>query len=90
MESPLVDKNLIPNTEAVATTNPMATASRSGAPAPESNSKTALTDAFREHFSGDAALADKAKSFAKARPWASAALVGVAALAVLNTLRGRR
>jgi len=53
------------------------------------NPKTALADAFREHFSGDASLAEKAKSFAKARPWTSAAFVGIAALAVLNTLRGR-
>lgn len=57
---------------------------------PVSNDKTALTDDFRKHFSGDAPLADKAKSFAKARPWTSAAFVGVAAIALLNTLRGRR
>jgi hypothetical protein len=55
-----------------------------------SNGKTALTDAFREHFSGDAPLTEKAKSFAKARPWTSAAFVGIAAIALLNTLRGRR
>ena len=57
---------------------------------PVSNSKTGLTDSFREHFSGDAPLSEKAKSFAKARPWASAALVGVAAIALLNGLRGKR
>jgi uncharacterized protein YjbJ (UPF0337 family) len=34
-------------------------------------------------------LADKAKGFAKARPAATAALVGVLGLALLNTLRGR-
>ncbi|NIJ20707.1 hypothetical protein FHS95_002399 [Sphingomonas naasensis] len=55
-----------------------------------SNGKTALTDDFRTHFSGDAPLADKAKSFAKARPWTSAAFVGIAAMAVLNMFRGRR
>ncbi len=54
------------------------------------NSKTALTDDIRTHFSGDAPIADKARGFVKARPWASAALLGVAGLAVLNTLRGRR
>ncbi len=54
-----------------------------------SNSKTALTDAFRTHFSGDAPLTEKARSFAKARPWTSAAFLGVAAVAVLNTFRGR-
>lgn len=55
-----------------------------------SNGKTALTDALRTHFSGDAPLTDKAKSFAKARPWTSAAFLGVAAIAVLNTVRGVR
>lgn len=63
-------------------------------PAPESNStsngKTGLADDFRTHFSGDAPLQEKAKNFAKARPWASAAFVGIAAMAVLNTLRGAR
>lgn len=66
------------------TTTPTTTA------APTSNKKTALTDAFREHFSGNAPITDKAKGFAKARPWTSAAFVGVAAIAVLNSLRGVR
>jgi hypothetical protein len=55
-----------------------------------SNAKTALTDDLRTHFSGDAPLTEKAKSFAKARPWTSAAFIGVAAVALLNTLRGAR
>ena len=54
------------------------------------NGKTALTDDIRTHFTGDAPMTEKAKSFAKARPWASAALLGVAGIAILNTLRGRR
>ncbi len=54
-----------------------------------SNKKTALTDDLRTHFSGDAPITEKATGFVKARPWASAALLGVAGLAVLNTLRGR-
>jgi hypothetical protein len=54
-----------------------------------SNKKTALTDSFKTHFGGDAPLTEKARGFAKERPWTSAAFVGVAALAVLNTLRGR-
>lgn len=58
--------------------------------APESTGKTALTDAFRTHFSGDAPITEKARNFAKARPWTSAAFVGIAAVALLNTLRGRR
>lgn len=55
-----------------------------------SNGKTKLTDAFRKHFGGNAPIADKAKGFAKERPWTSAALAGVAAIAVLNTLRGKK
>lgn len=35
-------------------------------------------------------LADKARGFAKERPFAAAALAGVVGLALLNTLRGRR
>jgi hypothetical protein len=55
------------------------------------NGKTDLRDAVVFHFAGDAPLAEKARSFAKARPFASAALVGVAVVAVvLNTLRGAR
>ena len=57
---------------------------------PISNSKTALTDAIREHFSGDAPIAEKVKGFAKARPWTSAAFLGVTAVAVLNSLRGSK
>jgi ElaB/YqjD/DUF883 family membrane-anchored ribosome-binding protein len=52
--------------------------------------KTALTDDIRTHFSGDAPLADKARGFVKARPWTSVAFIGVAAVALLNTLRGAR
>ena len=33
---------------------------------------------------------DKARTFAKERPWATAALVGVVGMALLNTLRGKR
>lgn len=55
-----------------------------------SNGKTALTDAFRTHFSGDAPITEKAKSFAKARPWTSVALAGIAAATLLNTMRGLR
>jgi hypothetical protein len=55
-----------------------------------SSGKTALTDAFRTHFSGDAPLTEKAKGFAKARPWTSAAFVGIGALALLNMFRGKR
>lgn len=69
---------------------PEANPTQQANPAPQSNGKTELTDAFRTHFSGDAPLTEKAKNFAKAKPWASAALVGVAALAVLNGLRGAR
>ena len=57
--------------------------------APIHNGKTALTDDIRTHFSGDAPLADKARSFAKARPLAAATFLGVAAAALLGTFRGR-
>jgi len=56
---------------------------------PTSNGKTALADAFREHFSGDAPITEKVKSFAKARPWTSAALAGIAAIMAGSVLRGR-
>jgi ElaB/YqjD/DUF883 family membrane-anchored ribosome-binding protein len=35
-------------------------------------------------------LVDKARGFAKERPFAAAALAGVVGIAILNTLRGRR
>lgn len=35
-------------------------------------------------------LVDKAKGFAREKPWATAALLGVVGLAVINTLRGKR
>ena len=54
-----------------------------------STGKTGLSDAIREHFSGDAPLTQKATNFAKARPWTAAAFAGVAAIAALNTLRGK-
>lgn len=59
------------------------------ATSPQSNGKTALTDAFRKHFSGDAPLTEKVKGFAKERPWTSAAFAGIAAIAAANVLRGR-
>ena len=72
-------------------TTPTTAAPTSTAPTPKtSGGKTALTDAIRTHFSGSGPLTEKARGFAKARPWTSAAFVGVAAIAVLNTLRGRR
>ncbi|HEX8554854.1 MAG TPA: hypothetical protein VF695_09120 [Sphingomonas sp.] len=58
--------------------------------APKTSGKTGLSDALRRHFSGDAPITQKATNFAKARPWTSAAFAGVAAMAVMNSLRGRR
>lgn len=55
-----------------------------------STGKTALTDAIRTHFSGNAPLTEKATGFAKARPWTAAAFVAGAAAVVLGTLRGQR
>ena len=54
------------------------------------NSKSGLADAFREHFAGDAPLTDKIQNFAKAKPWASATLIGVAGLLLAGTFRGTR
>lgn len=76
--------------DAIGTTlSDAATPATDGAAAREGNHKTSLADALRTHFAGDAPLTEKAASFAKARPWTSVALLGVAAVAVLNTLRGR-
>lgn len=59
--------------------------------APEpTTGKTALADDFRTHFSGDAPLTEKAKSFARARPWTSAAFVGLIGATLLGAFRGRR
>ena len=68
---------------------PLTASATEATPVP-TNGKTALTDAFRTHFAGDAPLTEKAKSFAKARPWTSAAFLGIAGIALLNTLRGKR
>lgn len=47
--------------------------------------------AARDALATDGApLLDKARQFARERPFASAALVGVVGLAILNTLRGKR
>jgi hypothetical protein len=67
----------------------MATIAPTETSATKSNSKTGLTDSLRQHFGGDAPITDKVRGFSKERPWATAALAGVAALAVGNLLRGR-
>lgn len=41
-------------------------------------------------LNGSGPLVEKARGFAKDRPFAAAALVGVVGLAILNTLRGKR
>jgi len=51
---------------------------------------TQISDFARKNVGQAGPLADKAKGFAKQRPAATAALVGVVGLAILNTLRGRR
>ena len=38
---------------------------------------------------GNNQMANKATTFAKERPWATAALAGVVGVALLNTLRGK-
>jgi hypothetical protein len=45
---------------------------------------------LKDRLTGGAGpLADKAKAFAKARPFATATLAGVLGVALLNTLRGK-
>lgn len=53
----------------------------------DDNGKTGLADSLREHFSGDAPITQKVQNFAKARPWASGMLVGVAGLLLAGSLR---
>ena len=48
-----------------------------------------VVDAARNVVADPAPTIEKAKGFAKARPYATAALAGVIGLAVLNTLRGK-
>ncbi|MDB5690525.1 MAG: CsbD family protein [Sphingomonas bacterium] len=48
------------------------------------------TQAFGAARDAVGPLTDKARGFAKQRPFAAAALAGVVGIAILNTLRGRR
>lgn len=48
-----------------------------------------LVGAARDVIADPAPTVEKAKGFAKARPYATAAVAGVIGLAILNTLRGK-
>ena len=78
---PQASQSPFPLQEAPQTAQPAATAS---APAADTvrQGMTAAQDAVGP-------LVGKAKAFARERPYATAALVGTIALAVINTLRGR-
>ncbi|WP_085808962.1 CsbD family protein [Sphingomonas sp. TZW2008] len=52
--------------------------------------KGAFQKATAPGVDGQPQVVGKAKAFAKERPWATAALVGVLGLATLGTLRGQR
>ena len=52
------------------------------------NAKQAI-GAAKDAIGNPGPLIDKAKGFAKERPFAAAALAGVVGLALLNTLRGK-
>lgn len=52
------------------------------------NAKQAI-GAAKDAIANPGPLAEKAKDFARERPFATAALLGVVGLAVLNTLRGK-
>jgi hypothetical protein len=53
------------------------------------DTKPSILDTARQTLNGGGPLIDQAKAFAKARPFASAALVGVLGVALINTLRGK-
>lgn len=48
-----------------------------------------MAGAARDAIGNPGPLIDKAKAFAKDRPWATAALVGTLGVAIFNTLRGK-
>lgn len=48
-----------------------------------------IAGAARDAIANPSPIVDKAKGFARERPFATAALVGVLGVALLNTLRGR-
>ena len=48
-----------------------------------------MIGAAKDAIANPGPLLDKAKAFAKDRPWATAALVGTLGLALINTLRGK-
>jgi uncharacterized protein YjbJ (UPF0337 family) len=52
--------------------------------------KGAVQKAIAPGADGQPEVVGKAKAFAKERPWATAALLGVLSLATLGTLRGKR
>lgn len=52
--------------------------------------KGAVQKAMAPGVDGQPEAVGRAKTFAKERPWATAALVGVLGLATLGTLRGQR
>ena len=47
------------------------------------------TGAAKDALANAGPMVDKARAFARERPWATAALVGTIGLAIANTLRGR-
>ena len=55
----------------------------------QANASAPTLDAVKAKLNESETVA-KAKAFAKERPWATAAAVGVIGMALLNTLRGRR
>lgn len=48
-----------------------------------------IAGAAKDVIANPAPMIDKAKGFARERPYATAALVGVIGMALLNTLRGK-
>ena len=58
-------------------------------PAPSPTAQERIAAARETIAAKSGPLIDQAKGFAKARPFATAALAGVLGVAFLNTLRGR-
>ena len=48
-----------------------------------------VVGAARDAIANPGPLVDKARAFARERPWATAALVGTLGIALINTLRGK-
>ena len=84
MDTPTQDQTTATSSDSPNGSGPNSSAPNSAAPNTTATNMDSLKNAL-----GNNEMVNKATEFAKARPWASAALVGVVGMAILNTLRGR-